>query len=131
MTTYRCPHRPLGRIVWPLPWPPKEGPHARVDVCENAACRDDAHRKVEEITGHTGQYLPYPVKASERRPPRPKPAAPRQQTSRAQTAAVPWDVLGALIFAAPTEIEEWAEERLGTAVVTQAIKAAEVTEISA
>lgn len=131
MITHRCPHRALGRIAWPLGFPAPDGPRAAIDVCERPECRTAAHQQVEEITGHAGQYVPYPPKANETRPSRPKPTAPRVKTSRAQTTPVPWDVLGALLFAAPVEIEEWAEERLGSEVVTQAIKAAEVTEISA
>ena len=38
---------------------------------------------------------------------------------------VPLVVLGALLSAAPTEIEEWAEAELGSLVVTKAITAAE------
>lgn len=45
----------------------------------------------------------------------------RARAGRTKNALVPYDVLGALLEAAPTELEEWAEEVLGDAVVTNAL----------
>jgi hypothetical protein len=48
----------------------------------------------------------------------------RVRSGRTRTARVPYELLGALLGAAPTELEERAEEELGDAVVTRAIEAA-------
>jgi hypothetical protein len=49
----------------------------------------------------------------------------RRRNGRTKTAAVPYAVLGELLLALPTDMEEWAEKQLGDAVVTNAIEAAE------
>ncbi|MFD8496307.1 hypothetical protein [Amycolatopsis sp. NPDC059657] len=51
----------------------------------------------------------------------------RVRSGRTKNALVPYDVLGALLAAVPTELEEWAEARLGDAVVTRALEEAEKT----
>jgi hypothetical protein len=51
----------------------------------------------------------------------------RARSGRTRNAQVPYEVLGALLTAAPSELEEWAEERLGSSVVTRAIEASERT----
>lgn len=45
-------------------------------------------------------------------------------------AAVPLAVLGALLIGAPTELEEWAEQQLGSDLVTLAVNAAENAELA-
>jgi hypothetical protein len=49
----------------------------------------------------------------------------RIRAGRTKNALVPYELLGALLAAAPTKLEEMAERRLGDAVVTRAIEAAE------
>lgn len=54
----------------------------------------------------------------------------RARNGRTKNAVVPYEVLGALLMYAPTEVEEWAESRLGDAVVTRAIEAASVKQVA-
>lgn len=49
----------------------------------------------------------------------------RRQTGRTTYAKVPYEVLGVLLGAVPTEVEEWAERELGDSVVTAALRAVE------
>lgn len=48
----------------------------------------------------------------------------RARNGKTRHAMVPYAVLGALLQAAPSDLEEWAEGQLGDAVVTVAIEAA-------
>lgn len=48
----------------------------------------------------------------------------RVRNGRTDAALVPYAVLGALLLAAPTDLEEWAEKQLGDAVMTRALEAA-------
>ena len=48
----------------------------------------------------------------------------RTRSGKTKSALVPYDLLGALLVAAPTHLEEWAEAQLGDSVVTRAIEAA-------
>lgn len=50
----------------------------------------------------------------------------RVRSGRTKNALVPYPLLGALLAAAPTELEERAEELLGDAVITRAVEAAEL-----
>lgn len=50
----------------------------------------------------------------------------RALSGRNKRALVPYAVLGALLQAAPSTLEEWAEQRLGDAVVTRALEMAAV-----
>lgn len=44
--------------------------------------------------------------------------------------AIPLTVLGALLVAAESAVEEWAEQQLGVELVTRAINAAEAAELA-
>lgn len=47
----------------------------------------------------------------------------RARSGKTKHALVPYDVLGALLAAVPTDLEEWAEARIGDATVTRSIEA--------
>lgn len=55
----------------------------------------------------------------------------RARSGRTKNAKVPYTVLGALLESAPAEVEEWAEQQLGDAVVTNALDQWDKTRSSA
>jgi hypothetical protein len=49
----------------------------------------------------------------------------RRRSGRVAVAKAPYEVLGELLLAAPTELEEWAEQILGDSIVACALQAAQ------
>jgi hypothetical protein len=54
---------PVGRIAWPTGMPERGQAHASTYVCDSSKCQDDAVLWVEEITGHKGEFVPFPKRA--------------------------------------------------------------------
>lgn len=77
------------------------------------------------LEANTKYGIEYRTKRAKAQPEVPLPPPRVPEATLKADAVVPLAVLGALLSAAPTEVEEWAEAELGAGLVTKAISVAE------
>lgn len=57
----QCEHDWTGRMAYPTGMPERGQSHASVYVCDGETCQAAAAEWVRSITGHPGEFVPFPA----------------------------------------------------------------------